>query len=186
MSHSRLLGLRAEGSRVLEHVKPPRCGEGSRKPLALTRVRTQPIGVVAHGVTHWATRKPESACFSVYGAHSDRILKCEVTKQRFARVCCDCVYPRLIAGQRSRFSSLKYASPSGFCKIAVLLLILLWLLRIWQVHFAEGKIYWLPRLVMILKHLAIQGWYLFPTICNTEQVVVLVELISANIPNQMF
>ena len=38
-------GLRAEE----RHVKPPRCGEASRKPRALSRVRTQAIGALAQG-----------------------------------------------------------------------------------------------------------------------------------------
>ena len=49
MSLSGLLGLRAEESRVIRHVKPPRCGEASRKPRALTRVRTQAFGGLAQG-----------------------------------------------------------------------------------------------------------------------------------------
>ena len=44
MSCLRLLDLRAEESRVLRHVKPPRCKEASRNPRSLSRGRTQAIG----------------------------------------------------------------------------------------------------------------------------------------------
>ena len=47
--HVGLLDLRAEESRVVRHVKPPRCGEESRWPHALSRVRTQAIGALAPG-----------------------------------------------------------------------------------------------------------------------------------------
>ena len=40
MSLSRLLDVTAEESRVVTHVKPPRCGEASKEPRALSRVRT--------------------------------------------------------------------------------------------------------------------------------------------------
>ena len=46
---STLLDLRAEESRVVRHVKPPRSGEASRRPRALSRVRTQAIGALAQG-----------------------------------------------------------------------------------------------------------------------------------------
>ena len=46
---STLLDLRAEESRVVRHVKPPRYGESSRRPRALSRVRTQAIGALAQG-----------------------------------------------------------------------------------------------------------------------------------------
>ena len=46
---STLLDLRAEESRVVRHVKPPRYGEASRRPRALSRVRTQAIGALAQG-----------------------------------------------------------------------------------------------------------------------------------------
>ena len=49
MSLSGLLDLRAEESRIIRHVKPPRCGEASRRPHALSRVRTQAIGALAPG-----------------------------------------------------------------------------------------------------------------------------------------
>ena len=42
-------GLRAEKSRVVGHVKKPRCGEESKRPRALGRVETQAIGAPAHG-----------------------------------------------------------------------------------------------------------------------------------------
>ena len=44
---STLVGLRAEESRVVRHVKPPRYGEASRRPRALSGVRTQAIGALA-------------------------------------------------------------------------------------------------------------------------------------------
>ena len=44
-----LLDLRAEESRVVRHVKPPRCGEESSRPHALSLVRTQAIGALAPG-----------------------------------------------------------------------------------------------------------------------------------------
>ena len=50
MSFFGLLDLRAEESRVLRHVKPPRCGEESRRPHALSRVRTQSIGACAYSL----------------------------------------------------------------------------------------------------------------------------------------
>ena len=49
MSFSRLLDLRAEASRVVRHVKPPRYGEASRRPRALSQIRTQAIGALALG-----------------------------------------------------------------------------------------------------------------------------------------
>ena len=49
MSFYGLLDLRAEESRVVRHVKPPRCGEESSRPHALSRVRTQAIGALAPG-----------------------------------------------------------------------------------------------------------------------------------------
>ena len=39
-------GFQAEESRVLTNVKPPRCGEASRKSGALNWVRTQAIGAL--------------------------------------------------------------------------------------------------------------------------------------------
>ena len=53
-----LLDLRAEESHVLRRLKPPRCGEASKKHRALSRVRTQVIGALAHGFTRRATRAP--------------------------------------------------------------------------------------------------------------------------------
>ena len=44
---STLLDLRAEKSRVVRHVKPPCCGEASRKPCARSGVRTQAIDALA-------------------------------------------------------------------------------------------------------------------------------------------
>ena len=46
---STLPDLRADESRVVRHVKPPRCGEASSRPHALRRVRTQDIGALAQG-----------------------------------------------------------------------------------------------------------------------------------------
>ena len=46
---STVLDLWAEESRVLRHVKPPRCGEASRKPRLLSRFQTEAIGTLAHG-----------------------------------------------------------------------------------------------------------------------------------------
>ena len=48
MSHSRLLGLRGEESRVIRHVKRPRCGEASCKIHEISDDRTQAIGALAH------------------------------------------------------------------------------------------------------------------------------------------
>ena len=45
---STLLDLRAEESRVVRQVKPPRCGEASGRPRALSRDRIQAIGALAH------------------------------------------------------------------------------------------------------------------------------------------
>ena len=45
-------GFRAQESRVLRHVKPPRCGEASRKPRALNLDRAQANGALAHAFTH--------------------------------------------------------------------------------------------------------------------------------------
>ena len=44
-----LMDLRTEESRV--HVKPMRCGEASRKPRALSQVRTPAIDALALGIT---------------------------------------------------------------------------------------------------------------------------------------
>ena len=41
---STLLDLRAAESRVIRHLKPPCCGEASRKPRILSWDRTQAIG----------------------------------------------------------------------------------------------------------------------------------------------
>ena len=49
MSFFGLLDLRAEESRVVRHVKTPRCGKESRTPRALSRVRTQAVGALAPG-----------------------------------------------------------------------------------------------------------------------------------------
>ena len=49
MSFSRLLDLRAEESRVVRHVKPPRYGEASKRPHALSRARTQAIDALVQG-----------------------------------------------------------------------------------------------------------------------------------------
>ena len=46
---STLLDLRAEERRVVRRLKPPRCGEVSRRPRALSRVRTQVIGALSQG-----------------------------------------------------------------------------------------------------------------------------------------
>ena len=42
-SYSRLMDLRAEESRVLRQVKPPRCEEASRKPRALAGIEPKPL-----------------------------------------------------------------------------------------------------------------------------------------------
>ena len=47
-----ILDSRAEESRILRRVKPPRFGEASRKPRAFSRVRSQAIGALAHGFSH--------------------------------------------------------------------------------------------------------------------------------------
>ena len=49
MSFAQLLDLRAGESRVVRHVKPPRYGEASRRPRALTLIPTQAIGALAQG-----------------------------------------------------------------------------------------------------------------------------------------
>ena len=49
MSLSQLLDLWAEECHVLRHVKPTHCGEASRTPPALNRVRIQAIGALARG-----------------------------------------------------------------------------------------------------------------------------------------
>ena len=54
---STLLDLRAEENRVRRHVKPPRCGEASRKPRALSWERTRAIGALAHGFADRALRR---------------------------------------------------------------------------------------------------------------------------------
>ena len=56
----RLLDLRAEESCVLRYVKPPRCEEASRKPRALSRVRTQAIGALAQGFYPLSYSRPPS------------------------------------------------------------------------------------------------------------------------------
>ena len=56
-------GLRAEKSRVLRHVKPPRCGEVSTKPRALNWGRTLNIGALARNFIRWDNRAPFSSCF---------------------------------------------------------------------------------------------------------------------------
>ena len=48
---SALLDLRAEESRVLRQVKPPRYGESLSNPRVLSWDRTQTIGALAHGFT---------------------------------------------------------------------------------------------------------------------------------------
>ena len=48
---SNVLDLRAEEGRVLRHVEPPRYGEASRKPRALSRDRIQGIAALAQGFT---------------------------------------------------------------------------------------------------------------------------------------
>ena len=52
-----LLDLRAEESRVVRHVKPPRYREASRRPRALSRVRTHAIGALAQGSYSWISIK---------------------------------------------------------------------------------------------------------------------------------
>ena len=42
-------GFEGGESRVVTHVKPPRCREASRRPSALSRIRTQAIGALARG-----------------------------------------------------------------------------------------------------------------------------------------
>ena len=44
--------LRTEESRVLRYAKPPRHGEASRKPRALSWDRTQAVSALALGFTH--------------------------------------------------------------------------------------------------------------------------------------
>ena len=52
MSQSRMLDLRAEESCVTGHMKPPHCGEASRKPRALSWDRTRVIVSLVHGFTY--------------------------------------------------------------------------------------------------------------------------------------
>ena len=47
-----------EESRVLRHVKPPRCEEASRMPHARIWNRNQAIVPLDHSFTHGATRAP--------------------------------------------------------------------------------------------------------------------------------
>ena len=60
MSYSRLLDLRSEESRVLRHVKPPRCGEATRKPRAL-RAGLKPESLV-HKLTALPIKLPKRLC----------------------------------------------------------------------------------------------------------------------------
>ena len=65
MSHSRLLDLRVEESRVIRQAKPLRCGEASSKLRALCRDRTQAMGALAQGLVRWL---PDRLAFLVdYG-----------------------------------------------------------------------------------------------------------------------
>ena len=57
--HSKYLDLSAEKSRVIWLVKPLHCGEASSKPPARSvrcGIRTETMGVPAHGFTRYATR----------------------------------------------------------------------------------------------------------------------------------
>ena len=45
-------GFKAEESRVVGRVKPPRCGEAFRKPGALRRGRARAIGALTHDFTN--------------------------------------------------------------------------------------------------------------------------------------
>ena len=45
-------GFNGEESRALRHKKPPRRGDASRKPRALSWVRSLAISALAHGFTH--------------------------------------------------------------------------------------------------------------------------------------
>ena len=60
---STLLDLRSEESRVIRHVKPPRRGEASRRPRALSRIQTQAIGALAQG--SYPLSYPSAHSFSV-------------------------------------------------------------------------------------------------------------------------
>ena len=51
-------GFKDGRNRVLRQVKPPHCGEASRKPLALSLVQTRAIGALARGFTHYALQIP--------------------------------------------------------------------------------------------------------------------------------
>ena len=74
MSFSGLLDLRAEESRVVRHVKPPRRGEASRRGIhALSRVRTQAIGALAPGscpLSYPSAQFIYVVCMCFYGAYN--------------------------------------------------------------------------------------------------------------------
>ena len=54
MSFSGLLDLRVQESHVVRHVKPPRRGEATRRPHALSRVRTKAFGASAPRSYPWS------------------------------------------------------------------------------------------------------------------------------------
>ena len=72
---STLLDLRAEESRVVRHVKPPRCGEASKRPRALSRVRTQAIGALAKGSypLSYPSAPENNAQFNLFSLHPNKM-----------------------------------------------------------------------------------------------------------------
>ena len=49
--HVAIVAFKGGESRVLRRVEPPRCGEASRKPRALSWVQTQAIGALTDDFT---------------------------------------------------------------------------------------------------------------------------------------
>ena len=66
MSYSRLLDLRAEGSRVLRHVKPPRCEGAFKKASAFSWGRTQAklCAPLLGNISVERNRKPANTIFT--------------------------------------------------------------------------------------------------------------------------
>ena len=77
---STLLDLRAEGSRVLRHGKPPCCGETSRKPRTRNWDQTQAIGALAHSFTNWAIRVTHGRVACQRKRHSAKIRNLSISE----------------------------------------------------------------------------------------------------------
>ena len=80
-------GSKGGGKRVVRHVKPSRCGEASRKPPALTQVRTQPIGALAQGSypLSYPSAPTTTPCSEIILAHVN-FLECS------SFLCLDCTW----------------------------------------------------------------------------------------------